>query len=81
MQTAINNYSYYDENFNYHIDHIKPLKLAKTEEEVYILNHYTNLQLLTPKDNLKKSDKYNEMTNGEESFNLRSICAASLLGG
>jgi len=56
--TAINNYGFYDDKFTYHVDHVKPLKLANTELEVYKLNHYTNLQLLTPEDNLKKGSKY-----------------------
>ena len=42
---------------DYHIDHIIPLSEAKTEEEVIKLCHYTNLQLLTPADNLSKSNK------------------------
>jgi hypothetical protein len=41
-----------------HIDHIIPLNSAKSEEDIIKLNHYTNLQYLTPKDNLKKSSKY-----------------------
>lgn len=40
----------------YHIDHIVPLATAKTEEDVLRLCHYTNLQMLTPHDNLTKSD-------------------------
>jgi hypothetical protein len=40
-----------------HIDHIVPLASAKTEIEVIQLNHYTNLQLLTARDNLVKKDK------------------------
>jgi len=39
-----------------HIDHIKPLANAVTENEVYELCHYTNLQLLRPEDNLIKHD-------------------------
>jgi hypothetical protein len=41
----------------WHIDHIIPLSSAKTEEELYILCHYTNLQPLWAEENLKKSNK------------------------
>ena len=41
----------------WHIDHITPLSSAKTEEEVYRLCHYTNLQPLWAEDNLKKGSK------------------------
>lgn len=41
----------------YHIDHIVPLATAKTEEDIIRLCHYTNLQMLTPEDNMDKSDK------------------------
>lgn len=37
-----------------HIDHIIPLSSAATKEEVVRLCHYTNLQLLTPEDNIRK---------------------------
>lgn len=57
-KTFFDNYGYeYNEQEVVHIDHIIPLKIAKTEEEVKRLCHYTNLQLLKADDNLKKSAK------------------------
>ena len=41
----------------FEIDHIYPLSLAKTEEEMYKLCHYTNLQPLLIADNRKKGNK------------------------
>jgi hypothetical protein len=41
----------------WHIDHIIPLSSAKTEDELYRLCHYTNLQPLWAEDNVKKSNK------------------------
>lgn len=41
----------------WHIDHIIPLSSAKTEEEMYKLCHYTNLQPLWAIDNIIKSNK------------------------
>ncbi len=38
-------------NFGWDIDHITPLSFAKTEEELVLLNHYTNLQPLCSKIN------------------------------
>jgi hypothetical protein len=43
--------------YGWHIDHIIPLSSAKTEDDVYKLCHYTNLQPLWAIDNLKKGGK------------------------
>jgi hypothetical protein len=42
----------------WHIDHIIPLALAKNEDQLIRLNHYTNLRPLWAKDNLIKSSRY-----------------------
>jgi len=43
----------------WHIDHIKPLSLANSINDIHILNHYINLQPLWASDNLKKKrNKY-----------------------
>jgi len=42
----------------WHLDHIKPISLAKSEHETIVLNHYTNFQPLWAKDNLKKHNKF-----------------------
>jgi hypothetical protein len=56
--------SQFDEKMNWenqgtywYLDHIIPISSAKTEEDVYRLNHYTNFQPLYWEDNLKKSNK------------------------
>ena len=47
----------WDNQGEWHIDHIVPLASATTEEELIKLCHYTNLQPLWAEDNLKKGDK------------------------
>lgn len=49
-----NNYGLY----GWHIDHIVPLSSAKSEEDLYKLCHYTNLQPLWAKENLSKNNKF-----------------------
>ncbi len=44
----------------WHLDHIYPVSLAKDEEELIRLNHYTNFQPLWAIDNLKKGNKITE---------------------
>jgi hypothetical protein len=41
----------------WHLDHIMPASMAKTEDELIRLNHYRNFRPLWAKDNLSKSDK------------------------
>jgi hypothetical protein len=41
----------------WHLDHIYPVSLAKDEEELIKLNHYTNFQPMWALDNIKKSNK------------------------
>ena len=46
------------ENYGeWEIDHIIPISSAKDENEIYLLNHYTNLQPLWKIDNIKKGNK------------------------
>ena len=40
------------------IDHVIPCSRAITEEEATILQHISNLQYLTPEDNISKQNKY-----------------------
>jgi hypothetical protein len=41
----------------WHLDHIYPISLAKDEEHLIRLNHYTNFQPLWAVDNIKKGNK------------------------
>lgn len=41
----------------WHLDHIYPVSLATTEEQIIKLNHYTNFQPLWAEDNLSKGSK------------------------
>lgn len=50
----------WDNYGEWHLDHIKPLSLAKSEEEVIRLNHHLNLQPMWAIDNQKKHNKYND---------------------
>jgi hypothetical protein len=55
---CIKRYGYFDSTIQYHIDHIIPISSASSEEEILKLNHYSNLQLLTAEDNLKKGSNF-----------------------
>lgn len=41
----------------WHIDHIMPVSMAKTYDEVVRLNHYKNLRPMWAHENLRKADK------------------------
>jgi len=41
-----------------HLDHVIPISLAETEDEAYLLNHYSNYQLLSADENLTKGNRY-----------------------
>jgi hypothetical protein len=45
------------DNTTWHIDHKIPLDSAKSEKDVYDLNHYTNLQPMWGSDNISKRNK------------------------
>ena len=47
----------WDNYGKWHIDHIYPSSLAKSEEELIKLNHYTNFQPLWAEDNIRKGNK------------------------
>ncbi len=47
----------WDNRSEWHIDHIMPLSMAKTYDEVVRLNHYKNLRPLWAYENLLKKDK------------------------
>ena len=46
----------WDNRHLWHLDHIIPISLGLTEQEILALNHYTNLQPLWAEDNLSKGN-------------------------
>jgi hypothetical protein len=57
LENQFTNGMSWDNRCEWHIDHIIPLSSATTEEDIYKLCHYTNLQPLWAEDNLSKSNK------------------------
>lgn len=47
----------WDNYGEWHVDHIIPISMAETEEQLYKLSHYTNLQPLWGVENISKNDK------------------------
>ena len=48
----------WDNYGEWEIDHIVPISIAASVDEVYTLNHYTNLQPLWKSDNIRKGNKF-----------------------
>lgn len=48
----------WDNRSEWHLDHKTPISWAKSEEEIYQLNHYTNFQPLWAIENRKKGNRY-----------------------
>jgi hypothetical protein len=57
---TFNNHGKYTGNYNetWQYDHIKPISLGMSKEEIIKLNHYTNFQPLCSRKNLEKSNKF-----------------------
>ena len=50
----------------WHLEHAIPVSWANNEEEIYKLNHYTNLKPEWESDNLSKRNSFGEQWNGYE---------------
>lgn len=48
---------YWENHGKWHLDHIYPISLAKNEEEIIKLNHYTNFQPLWAEENIRKGNR------------------------
>lgn len=58
-QERFDEYMFWNNHGTYwHLDHIIPISWAKSEEEVYKLNHYTNYQPLSAFENLAKNNRF-----------------------
>lgn len=54
---------------NMDLDHIVPIKLAENKDDINILNHYSNLQIVESKFNAIKSDRFIIKENLEKVIN------------
>ena len=50
--------NYDKQNEDLHLDHIVPASLGVTQNEIKLLNHYSNFQLLKSKQNIIKGNRY-----------------------
>lgn len=58
IEKQFNNNMNWENQGEWHLDHIKPVSLGKNEKEIIELNHYTNFQPLWGPDNILKSNKF-----------------------
>ena len=50
----------WDNRSEWHLDHIVPISFGESEEEILLLNHYSNFRPLWAKDNIMKSNALTE---------------------
>lgn len=50
------NMGWENHGISWHLDHILPISLGQTEDQIYMLNHYTNLRPMWATQNIIKSD-------------------------
>ena len=62
LKEWLNNVSEY-KNIDSHLDHVIPVSYGINQKEINALNHYSNLQLLSPFDNRVKGNKYVKISN------------------
>ena len=59
IEEKFDEFMFWDNHGTYwHLDHIIPISWAKSEEEVYKLNNYTNYQPLSAFENLAKNNRF-----------------------
>ena len=54
------------------LDHIVPISWAKTDEEVYCLNHFSNFQILTAEENFDKGNRFVRKENLERTLEFHN---------
>ena len=60
IESLFKNGMTWENHGQWHLDHVIPLSVAKTIDQVNYLNHYANLRPLWAKENLAKKDRITE---------------------
>lgn len=60
----------WDNRSEWHLDHVVPISFGESEEEIILLNHYSNFRPLWGKDNLAKSDTLTEESIGHPIYKV-----------